>query len=302
MEARPVREQAPSNRRICHGSLLEAACGRRVVEPVRAESALPKSNPSLAPDRRPVGGRLRRAKGGRAGSRASSLQQADLPRVPVGGRLRAKGGRTGSRGIRPPTVESIAGTGSDACGRPAVPGEGWPGRFASKLPPTGGSATGPCWRPLAGEGWAGRFAQKSALPQSNPSPAPDRTPVGGRLCRAKGGPAGSRASSLQQADLSRVPVGGRLRAKGGRTGSRGIRPPKVEPIARAGSKACGRPAPPGEGWSSRFASKLPPTGGSATGPCWRPLAGEGWSNRFARNPPSHSRIHRRHRIGRLWET
>jgi superfamily II DNA or RNA helicase len=44
-----------------------------------------------------------------------------------------------------------------ACGRPALPGEGWPRRFASKLPPTGESA-----------------------------PTPDQTPVGGRLCRANG--------------------------------------------------------------------------------------------------------------------
>ena len=90
---RPVREQAPSNRwflRGTEGCLLEAACGRRVARPFA------RNPPSHSQNHRRA-----RPKGGSAGSRASSLQQAVLARhrrLPVGGRLRrAKGGLAGSR-------------------------------------------------------------------------------------------------------------------------------------------------------------------------------------------------------------
>jgi len=92
--------------------------------------------------------------------------------------------------------------------------------------------------------------------------------------RAKGDPAGSRASSLQQVVLARhrrLPVGGRLRAKGGPAVRAESALPQSEPSPSSA-----------EGWLGRFASKLPPTGGSCAAPkaaCWRPLAGEGWPGR-----------------------
>src|SRR6056297_998948 len=113
-------------------------------------------------DRRPVGGRLCRAKGGPDGSRASSLQQSNrapaLDRRPVGGRLRAKGGLGGSR------ASSL----QQAICAPAP--DRWPvgGRLRAK----GGSAG----------------SRASSLQQAIFAPAPDRRPVGGRLCRAKAGP------------------------------------------------------------------------------------------------------------------
>ena len=57
-------------------------------------------DPVGTPDRKPVGGRLCRAKGGRTDSRGirpPTVDQGGFPCLSVGGRLRAKGGRIGSR-------------------------------------------------------------------------------------------------------------------------------------------------------------------------------------------------------------
>src|SRR6056297_1865746 len=126
----------PSHRRThCRHrieSLLEAACGRRVAEAVRAE-------------------------------------------------------------VRPLTVEIIAGAGSKACGRPALPGEGWPNRSA-------------------------------------------RDPPSHRQTNRR-----HRIESLLEAACGRR-VAEAVRAE--------VRPLTVEIIAGAESKACGRPALPGEGQAS----------------------------------------------------
>jgi len=239
--ARPVRAQAPSNSRTERGAGSKA-CWRLLAGegwPSRFERKRPPTvERSGAPDRRPVGGQLCRANGGGAGSRG--IRPSTVDSIAGAGamacwRLLAGEGRPNRFARkRPPTVESGGGARPNACWR-LLAGEGWPGRFARKRPPTdesgGGARPNACWRLLAGEGWPSRFARKRP-PTVERSGAPDRRPVGGRLCRAKGG----------------------------RAGSRGIRPPTVDSIAGAGAMACWRLLA-GEGRPSRFARKRPPTGG-----------------------------------------
>src|SRR6056297_260639 len=96
VEAGRARDRWPSPRSVAGPAIACRQARTNPANPFAQKSALPQSNPSLPLDRRLVGGRLSRAKGGRFGSRASALQQSDSSpasdRRPVGGCLQAKGG------------------------------------------------------------------------------------------------------------------------------------------------------------------------------------------------------------------
>src|SRR6056297_2581118 len=193
--------------------------------PQRHQPAGHSGPPALADRLRP---RRPRRRPGRPGADA---RPTDPVAGEAGNRSRLTAGPVRAE-IRPPTVELINGAEPKACWRPLA-GEERPDRFASKLPPTGGSG--------------------EMLPSS----------VGGRL-RAKGGPTGSRASSLQQSKRARRRTEGLLEAACGRRVADPVReqaPSNSRSEHGAEPKACWRPLA-GKERPDRFASKLPPTGGS----------------------------------------
>ena len=144
-------------------------------------------------------------------------------------------------GIRPVRAESAlppseaSPSSTQACGRPAPPGEGWPDSFARKRPPTGESAL-----------------------------ALVRRSVGGRL-RANGDSAGSRGIRPPSVrSIAELHPGLWEAGSAGRRVARPVRaqaPSNRRISVGAGPKACWRLLA-GEGWPDSFARKRPPTGDS----------------------------------------
>ncbi len=140
----------------------------------------------------------------------------------------------------------------------SLAGEGWPGRFV-RNPPShsrtwrGIGPTG-CWRLLAGEGWPGRFAR------NRPSHSRAWRGIGPtgcwRLLAGEGWPGrfARNRPSHSRAWRGIGPIGcwRPLAGEGWPSQFARKRPPTVDFAAVARSKACGRPAVPGEGAGQAF--------------------------------------------------